>query len=103
MLQSIHAVRATLTNASVGTNHQHGKVWAVASETKDGCFQILVVASQVNESDHFGRTLTDLFCCPGVTVIYHLKGQGACERGSPSRQVKKTQLLSIHFDVRITK
>lgn len=73
MLQSIHAGRATLTNASVGTNHQHGKVWAVAGEAKDGCFQILVVASQVNESDHFGRTLTDLFCCPGVTVIYHLR------------------------------
>lgn len=84
MLHSIHAGRETLTNAGVGTNHQHGKVWAVAGEAKDGCFQILVVASQVNESDHFGRTLTDLFCCPGVAVIYHLRDKELVREAAPA-------------------
>lgn len=62
-----------LTNAGVGANHQHGKIRTVAGEAEDGCFQVLVVASQVDERDHLGGTLTDLFCCSGVTVIYHLR------------------------------
>ena len=53
-----------LTHAGVGAHHQHGEVGAVACEAKDGGLQVLVVSSQVNESDHLGGALTDLLCRP---------------------------------------
>lgn len=53
-----------LTNASVGTNKEQGTVRTVGGEAKDGGVQILVVACQVDEGDHLGAALTDLFCGP---------------------------------------
>ena len=40
-----------LTYSRIGSNYEHGKIRAVSSETKDGGLHVLLVASQVNESD----------------------------------------------------
>lgn len=52
------------TNPSVSTDEEQGAVRAVRGEAEDGGVQVLVVASQVDEGDHLGAALTDLFCRP---------------------------------------
>lgn len=52
------------TNASVGADEQQGAVGTVRGEAEDGGVQVLVVACQVDEGDHLGAALTDLFCRP---------------------------------------
>lgn len=61
------------TNSSVGAHHQHGKIWAIACEPKDGRSQVLVMSCQVNKRDHLGGAFTDLLGCPRVTVVHHLE------------------------------
>ena len=53
-----------LTDPSVCTDEKQGAVGAVGGEAKDGGVQVLVVACQVDEGDHLGAALTDLFCRP---------------------------------------
>ena len=62
-----------LTHAGICADDQHCKIWTVAGEAKDGSFQVLVVARQVNECDHFRGTLTNLLCCPRLAVIHNLE------------------------------
>jgi hypothetical protein len=52
------------TDSSVGTDEEQGTVGAVGGEAKDGGVQVFMVARQVNEGDHLGAALTDLFCSP---------------------------------------
>lgn len=52
------------TDSSVRTDEEQGTVGAVGGEAKDGGMQVLMVARQVDEGDHLGAALADLFCSP---------------------------------------
>lgn len=52
------------TDSSVGTDEEQGTVGAVGGEAKDGGVQVFMVARQVDEGDHLGAALADLFCSP---------------------------------------
>lgn len=52
------------TDSSVGTDEEQGTVGAVGGEAKDGGVQVFMVTCQVDEGDHLGAALADLFCSP---------------------------------------
>lgn len=54
--------------------HKHTKIRCVARHAEYCGFEVSLVASQVNEGDHFGRLLTDLHPvqCAVVWFVYHI-------------------------------
>lgn len=49
-----------LGQTHVGTYDDTAKIWCQAGQTVDGCFEVLLMAAQVDQGDYFGAVLDDL-------------------------------------------
>lgn len=55
--------KASKSRTHIGGNAQHDAVRLVAGQTKDGRFDVLLVAGQVDKRDEFGGLVADLLDC----------------------------------------